>query len=650
MRKIKCILLIFFVAIFISCDAPRLNPFDSQNPDNKLGTIDGYIVSSSQNRLSGVTVIWKNQNIFTLTDSQGYFKIENIQMKNGILIFEKERIARDSFYIDWNNQKVKHLQEIVLTYVRGEIYGYVFTTPREALPNVKVFWKNQNVYTETNPDGFYKLENVSMNNGWLYFEKEGYSKDSFYVQWDKEEIRQISDIILYPTIGTIDGYVYASPRSALSQVRILWKNQNIITLSNASGYYKLINIEMKNGWLYFEKDGFATDSVYINWNNQKEIRVNEVILYHTKGTIDGYVYDVTGKPIQKVKVFWENQKLFDETNLLGYYKLENVAIKSGWLFFEKEGFNKDSVFINWGNQNNIRVTSRILTYSLSSIYGYVKTVALPRKALPYVNVYWKNQSILTQTDATGRYQFDNLSKNNGWLYFEKEGYSRDSVFVQFNNQAIMQIEDRFLNANPRLTSFSLFTTVQNRYPDIQVQRLYVQATIEDDESDLDSVFVKNYAINFSKRLLFNPETGKYENNFRTVDLKVGSLEELIGKDFIITVKDKMGRSFTIGSSGIKRVILKEIVIVSPLNKAIVGNSPTFVWNKFSSGFNFRYTVQVYTDETAPILFWEKKDISKDVVEVACDTILPPGDYFWVISCIDDYNNSSISKPGTFTVK
>lgn len=649
MKKILLLVIISICGI-ISCDAPRLNPLDWQNPNNKLGQIDGYILSSSRNPLSGVKIIWKNQNIFTSTDAQGYFKIENIQMKNGMLIFEKEGLAKDSIYVEWNNQKVKHLQEIILSYIKGKFSGYVYTIPRVAVSGVRVLWKVQNLFTETNSEGYYEMENVSMNNGWIYFEKEGLSKDSFYVEWGNEEVKQIPDIILYPTIGTLDGYVYAVPHSALSNVKVLWKNQNILIETNSDGYYKFENISMKNGWLYFEKNGFAKDSIYITWNNQKVIRANEVILYPTIGTLDGFVYDISFRPIKDVKIYWKNQKMFEETNSSGYYKFENVSLKDGWLIFEKTGFKKDSVYVSWGSQNYIRVSDRILSYTTATIYGYVKTVALPRRTIPGVKVYWKNQSMITQTDASGFYQFENVIQNNGWLYFEKEGYSKDSVFVQFNNLPTKQIEDRFLNSNPKLSSLSIYTTVQNRYPDIQVQRLYINAEITDDEKDVDSVFVKNNSFNFYKRLVFNPETNKYENNFRTVDLKVNSLEDAIGTDFIIIAKEKSGKTFTIGSGGIKRLITKEIIIESPVNRAIVSSTPTFVWKKFTPGFNFKYTVQVYTDEVAPILVWEKKNISKDAVETTCDIALSPGDYYWVVICTDDFENSSISKPGTFTVK
>lgn len=646
----KIVLIILAIAGIISCDAPRLNPLDSQNPNNKLGLIDGYVLSSNRSALEGVKVIWKNQNVFVSTNSQGYFRIENIQMKNGMLIFEKEGLAKDSIYVEWNNQKVKHLQEFILSYVRGQLDGYVFTVPRNAVEKVMVLWKNQNVFAETNSDGYYKLENISMNDGWLYFEKDGLSRDSFYVEWNNQEIKHIPDVILYPTIGTLDGFVYAVPHSALSNVKVFWKNQNLLVETNSSGYYKLENISMKDGWLYFEKEGFAKDSVYVRWNNQKSIRVNEVILYYTIGTLDGFVYDISRNPLKDVKVLWKNQNIFSETNSNGYYKLQNVSLKDGWLYFEKEGFKKDSVYVSWGGQNSLRISDRTLSYTSATIFGFVKTVSLPRRVIPNVKVFWKNQSMITETDAAGRYQFDNVIQNNGWLYFEKDGYSKDSVFVQFNNQPIKQIDDRFLNANPRLTELSIYTTVQNRYPDIQIQRLYVQAAIADDENDVDSVFVKNSSLNFSKRLIFNPETNKYENNFRTVDLKLNSIEDAIGTDFTITAKDKAGRIFTVGSSSIKRLITQEIIIDSPVNRATVSSSPTFVWKKFSPGFNFKFAVQVYTDETAPILVWEKKNIPKDAVETICDITLPAGDYFWVVICIDDFGNSSISKPGTFTVK
>ena len=288
---------------------------------------------------------------------------------------------------------------------------------------------------------------------------------------------------------------------------------------------------------------------------------------------------------------------------------------------------------------------------LGQFYGIVKTQAIPQQALAGVKVSWKNNNRTLETDATGSYKLENLPMIDGTLYFEKDGYSKDSIKINWQSQKIIDLGITSLNAIPKLDNLVIYTSVENRYPEDQRYTLFVQASISDVENDVDSVNVRCTSLNFNKQLIYNSQTRYYELSYAYGSKNSSpSIDDAIGKNFEIVVKDKTGKIFSVGSSTIKRIIKQEILFESPANGVTVGAKPVCRWNRFLPGFNFKYMVQVYTDETIPQLKWEKQNISKDDIEAIAETSLTTGNYFWVIWCIDDFQNRTRSKPATFNVQ
>lgn len=366
------------------------------------------------------------------------------------------------------------------------------------------------------------------------------------------------------------------------------------------------------------------------------------------GQLDGYVYSTPRSPAGAVKILWKNQNIVTETDATGYYKIEGIQRVDGKIYYEKTGMTKDSAFVTWGSSKSIRVDEKTLGFSSGVLEGTVWTVALPRKVIPGVNVLWKNKNTFTQTDASGKYSFKNLQYEKGYLVFEKPGYSKDSLYVEFDNNSSKTAPDQFLNAIPNLTTLKLFTTVENRY-DYQRIRLEVRAAISDDEGDIDSVFIKSTSLNFSRALFYNPTTRFYENSFVQTDLNLLALDEAIGKNFDVVVKDKLGKTFNIGSSNIKRIIKDVISVKNPANGVTTSSKPKLEWNRFQPGFSFTYALQIYSDEISPILIWSKENILSDAIEYSLETAIPAGNYFWVISCVDEFGDLSRSRPATFVI-
>ncbi len=370
------------------------------------------------------------------------------------------------------------------------------------------------------------------------------------------------------------------------------------------------------------------------------------------GQIDGYLFSRPQDALPGAKVTLKWQNISVQTDAQGYYKFENVEIVDGIVLFEKEGMKKDSLPVFWNKQKNIRLEKKTLDYAMGQINGTVKAALPSGKSLSGVKVYWKNQNVQIVTDSQGNFSFSNISYNNGWMFFDFDGYSMDSLFVDLNGyvEKIKQLNIIYLNSIPKLNDLKIFTSVLNRYPDVQNDSLFIKAGISDAENDVDSVFVQCAELNINKKLPLNSTSGYYENKFSPGDLNLSFLDEGIGKDFKIIVKDKSKKNFNVGFSAIKRVIRKEIVFRSPANLDVVEKPTKFIWNRFLPGFNFKYMFEIYKNTLPAVLVKQWVDISKDVVEFTPTIELSPGEYFWVIWCVDDFQNRVRSLPASFVVQ
>ena len=476
----------------------------------------------------------------------------------------------------------------------------------------------------------------------------------FVVSCDAPKLNPLDPANPDSKLGQLNGFVKTQsvPQQSIAGVKVIWKNQNILAVTALNGSYKFEDLIINDGWIYFEKENYHKDSLYLQWNNVKIKSAPEKLLNYMYATLDGFVYDPLPdrQPISGVNVTWKNQNIVTQTDANGSYKFIDLALNDGWLFFDKDGLFRDSLYVIWNNEKIKHMSDKTLGYRFVKIEGRVKNNAT-KKEIAGVKVLWQNQNIIMETNSTGYYSFNNISQNSGWLYFDKEGYFKDSVFVALSNLKSKLVDDKFLSAIPKLDNLVIYTSVENRYPDDQRYTLFVQASISDAENNIDSVHARCAALNFNKQLKFNSQTRFYELSYPYgVKYSSPSIDDAIGKIFDIIVKDRLGRTFSIGTSTIKRIIKQEIFFESPANGVTVGSKPVCRWSRFLPGFNFKYMIQIFTNENTPQLKWEKSDISKDDIEVIPNINLTPGDYYWVIWCIDDSQNRAQSKPATFNVQ
>jgi len=285
---------------------------------------------------------------------------------------------------------------------------------------------------------------------------------------------------------------------------------------------------------------------------------------------------------------------------------------------------------------------------ISTIEGFIKTVKVPQIPIGNARVFWNNEGILTRSNEQGFFKIANIERKNGLLTIEKENYSTDSLNISFNGQNKIS-KTIFLNATPKIEELQFYSITINKFPSSQKYNLGVRARITDEENDIDSVFIKNIELNTNIELLYNASSKYYENSISLEDLGITSIDIVIGKEFYINVFDADSKTFIIGKSNIKRIIKEEIGTTSPSGRdTVYASNPLLEWRRFTPGFEFRYLLEIYTDEVLPILVWQN-EVGSSEIQYLTDPNLSSGDYFWVIWAIDEFENRTRSKPSSFII-
>jgi len=286
--------------------------------------------------------------------------------------------------------------------------------------------------------------------------------------------------------------------------------------------------------------------------------------------------------------------------------------------------------------------------TLLTISGIVQTISIPYIPVSNARILWQNGQVSSISNEDGIFIIETVQKRDDWLYIEKNGFFHDSVYISWSDKKDIEIIF-FLNSLPVPEGLNVYSSVLNRYPNLQNEQLFMDVHIIDRDDDIDSVFVSNSYNNFYAHLLYNPSTQKYEKSVSVIDLNIIQLEEVLGHPFEFAVTDKFDHHLEIGQLNLVRVIREEIFFQSPSGNDTSSVRPTFVWQKYTPGFQHTYMLEIYTADITPQLVWQKDNISQHVTEYTINQDLSPGEYFWVIWAIDEFRNRVRSKPASFRV-
>ena len=281
--------------------------------------------------------------------------------------------------------------------------------------------------------------------------------------------------------------------------------------------------------------------------------------------------------------------------------------------------------------------------------GHITKLSQPFQGIEGVRVTLNPPKGSDITDGNGFYTIDAIPSGSYVVMAWKSGYTQDSVTVQITSGQ-SRSANFALNGVPYFTQTSI-TSEHNKSvtgEDVYFFHFDVQVDDPDGLSDIDSVIVTVSDLGFRKKLILESNTNRYSVTVFPDDIVETSLEALVGKEAVFTITDKTGHTTESPTEHLVRIIHPSPSTISPIDRDQVDPQPLLVWNLFSVPFEFTYTIEVTAFPS--VWSWLREDIAPtDTSIVVSDSLDSRWSYFWAVSVVDEYGNSSQSQHVEFFV-
>jgi hypothetical protein len=291
-----------------------------------------------------------------------------------------------------------------------------------------------------------------------------------------------------------------------------------------------------------------------------------------------------------------------------------------------------------------------------AIAGTVTTYYAPSRPLAEVEVRLSPGPALTFTNNRGEFSWHNLPAGEYELQAALAGYAPKKIAVQLEKRQNLSLTIP-LNGLPKVDSASITTERRTLPPN--TTRFFLQiedvaASDPDGFNDIKRLTIVARDFSFADTLtLVDRVNGRWRRQFRPEELPAEpSLPAWPGHPLFIQIEDWPGEKTQAGPFYISRVLQETPEAVAPANNGIITAGPLyFQWRV--NPIPYPYTQEV---EIQDVLDPDSKTVFPGIA--AGITIksysgggLPPaGNYIWTVKIVDEFGNSSRSKPAAFQVQ
>jgi hypothetical protein len=291
--------------------------------------------------------------------------------------------------------------------------------------------------------------------------------------------------------------------------------------------------------------------------------------------------------------------------------------------------------------------------SAGNFSGKVLTLGLPYAGVPNVLVTLLQNGSAQLTASDGSFSFPDAPSGNIAVTISKSGYLTDTLHLEVsiggNIDTLVHID-----ALPQVSGARVVTTkVDHWYPG-PAYSATVTATVTDPDGQVDIIDSTVQVHIDSLSFTMNRTTGSnYEVVIDDSQLPNQDLQWLVGKDIVISATDHESGAGSSAPFFVSRIIEPEAVPTSPTSLQSTVASPVLEWNPPTVSYNFTYQLQVVHIDTSTgiqAVVWSESGLSSTDLSFTYPGSLSSGTYFWTVTVIDDYGNSSRSKEASFMVK
>ena len=284
--------------------------------------------------------------------------------------------------------------------------------------------------------------------------------------------------------------------------------------------------------------------------------------------------------------------------------------------------------------------------------GQVLTFYHPRNAIPQASILVQPGNIIMISDEDGFFKFNNLVPGTYTLYCQAEGYQLDSAIISIQNSSDHTF---LLDGLPQFEQIAIRTHHRSRwFPLEEIYFIEIETVVSDPDGigDIQSVICEIPSMSFSDTLQAEIEAGKFSSTLFDSDLPVASVHQLIGRQIYLVVEDDFGTKTSSDAKFLTRIIEVTPILVAPVELESIDSSIIdFQWERVSVPYPATLKIEIFQINQG-IAFKANEIINIPVrdTKYTYSQALSPGDYFWTINVVDEFDNSSSSREGTFQIK
>ncbi len=264
------------------------------------------------------------------------------------------------------------------------------------------------------------------------------------------------------------------------------------------------------------------------------------------------------------------------------------------------------------------------------------------------------------TDGAGTYALQGVSSGDYAVLVEADRYTASSKTVSVA-PGVPATADFELNGLPVLEEWTINTAHISRWwplEDLFQIEITAMASDVDGIFDLDRVWLEIPDYAFADTLLTTPEAGTFAKTLPELGLPTTTIHSLLGLPMHLSARDRLDMTVSSPPVQLVRVIDETPVAVDEAfqtgsQDCLVdqngGAAPLIEWNPLFLPYAFTHRVDVIRVDAGLETLVERIDDLPSNATRASATPLPPGEYYWTVAVVDEFQNRSRSKQVGFCI-
>lgn len=286
------------------------------------------------------------------------------------------------------------------------------------------------------------------------------------------------------------------------------------------------------------------------------------------------------------------------------------------------------------------------------VEGTVSTFFEPRSAIERAIIMVEGEDKTAITSADGRYVMDMEKPGTYRITCSAEGFFADTVHITISQKHTVNFR---LNARPSFAETQLTShRISRWFPVEDVYFLEARVLVEDADgpADIQLVTMDIPVTQTRDTLELLQQSGRWFSRIYDYDLPITSIHDLIGNPVIFNAYNNDSMVTRSDDIYLTRVIETEPLPVTPnAFETVPADSIVFGWERVYLPYAFELRVTIFSVDLGLLIEVDRiESISQNADGYVYRHNLPAGDYFWTLTIVDRFGNTSRSKESTFRVE